>query len=495
MPSQTGRRLGWVIIIAFCAAFTVQASGDLDTPFGFHTANLSADDYNNAVWSTGARAIRESGPLASKLGAVWSTTPGDGYANHPPAIYSLTSLAQWLVGNDELAARMLALAASLLSVALLFLLMCELGLGPALSAASVCVGLSVPIFLTYGTMLDTWILALPLAVGHLLCWLRSLDRRPRVLLAGLTALALCLVAWEGVILVAVTTLSSVVLHRGRGVRALVVAPMIGGFCALTMTALWMLWVHGSLAGLLDQAVFRAGGGFGMSFDESVEGQVMTFSLGTYLERQWFFLEDLLGIPGIMILAVGMVALLAVRRYRLIGLAAAGTSLLYAGTFREGSFHHDYWNYWIVIPLVVGIGALASSINRLRGSGRPRPRLATAGCLLVLGSAVALMVVGFIAEPSTARHRTTDQQRIAEETPLRNPVSGRTWVPVVGAGGEPGWAGWGMNPVVRYYFHAPLRFATAEQAAAYVARYPDAWIVLNNQAVPGQVALAHLNGRP
>ena len=106
---------------------------------------------------------------STQSSAPYGATAGDyRYADHPPAIYSATALAQWLVPDDELGARLLVFVASILAAVILFLLLCELGLAPVLAAASVGIGLSVPMFLTYGTMLDTLMLGLPFAAGYLL---------------------------------------------------------------------------------------------------------------------------------------------------------------------------------------------------------------------------------------------------------------------------------------------------------------------------------------
>src|SRR5215218_4401549 len=93
-PARADRRFGWVILLVFCAAFTVKAATGLNAPFGFLPIGSSVDAYNGATWSTGARALRESGPIDSKFGAVWSGAARDyRYADHPPMIYPATAMA------------------------------------------------------------------------------------------------------------------------------------------------------------------------------------------------------------------------------------------------------------------------------------------------------------------------------------------------------------------------------------------------------------------
>jgi hypothetical protein len=475
VPARADRRLGWMILLAFCAAFTLKVAGGLNDPFGFHPVGSSVDAYNGAVWSTGARALRESGPIDSKFGAVPSGAEGDRYAHHPPGIYSMTALAQWLVPGDELAARLLVFLASLAAAVLLFLLLCELELAPVLAAASVGIGLSVPMFLTFGTMLDTVMLGLPFAAGYLVVWQRSLGGHPNYLCLAAAAAAVCLVAWEGVVLVAVTMVVTAVVSRDRERLSAIAAGGIGAVSAVVLTGLWQLWVYGGLTDVLDQGALRAGSS--------------GFSFGNYLDSQFSALRETFGLPAMVVLGVGAVVLVASRRYRPVGVAGLVTSIIYAVGFREGSFVHDYWNYWLVITFVVAIGAIASLLDQFRWrSWLP------AGCLL----ATVLVVVGFTAELNEQRLRTADERYVRMEAEFTKPARGQRWVPLVSNSlGPPGSAAKWVLPQARFYFRVPLRFATAREGALYARRHPDAWIVLNNgvtgggELVRGRDAVARL----
>jgi 4-amino-4-deoxy-L-arabinose transferase-like glycosyltransferase len=461
-PVRADRRLGWVILVLFCAAFTVKVAAGLSAPFGFDPVTSSVDAYNGATWSTGARALRESGPIDSKFGAVWSGTARDyRYADHPPLIYSATALAQWVVPDDELSGRLLVFVASILAAVILFLLLRELGLAPVLAAASVGIGLSVPMFLTYGTMLDTLMLGLPLAAWYLLLWQRSLNGRTSHVGLASAAAGVSLVAWEGVILVAATALVTVAMRRDRErLRAIAVAGL-GAAAAVVVTVLWQVWVYGGLTEVLDQAAVRAGG---------------AFTLSEYFHRQWSSTREMFGIPAFAVLGAGVIALLSSRRFRPVGLAALGTSIAYAIGFREGSFAHDYWNYWMIITLVLGIGAIASRLSRLRR----REWLLAAGLL-----ATGLVLFGFHAETHEANLRSVDERQAQREPGLTRPARGQRWVPVVSNSlGKPGSTAAWLLPQARYYFRVPLRFATANRAAAYARRHPHAWIVLNHGSVGG-----------
>jgi 4-amino-4-deoxy-L-arabinose transferase-like glycosyltransferase len=456
------RRLGWIILLVFCGAFALKVGGDLDAPFGFLPTGSSVDAYNAATWSTGARALRESGPIDSKFGAVWSGANGDRYADHPPGIYPATALAQWLVPDDELGARLLVLLASLAAAVLLFLLLCDLELAPVLAAASVGIGLSVPMFLTFGTMLDTLMLGLPFASAYLVLWNRGLRGRPKYLRLTAAAAAVCLVAWEGVILVAVTMVIMAAVRRDRERLRAIAAAGAGAASAVVATVLWQIWVYGGLKDVLDQGALRAG--------------TSGFSVADYLDSQISALRETFGIPAFVVLGIGVVVFVANQRFRPVGVAALGTSIVYAVGFRQGSFVHDYWNYWLVITFVVAVGAIASLFDRFRSRS-----WVPIGCLL----ATVLVVVGFRAELNEQRLRTDGERYARAQAGFTKPARGQAWVPLVSSslGPRGSLATW-VFPQARFYFRVPLRFATAPEAASYARRHPDAWIVLNTGATGG-----------
>ena len=240
----------------FCGVFTLHVARGLNAPFGFLPSAGSVDAYNGAIWSTGARALRESGPIDSKFGAVWSDERDDRYDDQTPAIYPATALSQWLVPEDELGARLLVLAASVAAAVLLFLLLCELGVVPVLAAASVGVGLSVPMFLTYGTMLDTLMLALPFAVAYILFG-SEVSMVGRITLPS-DAPRRRSVSSRG------KASSGFRNNGGRDRRTPIAntsgrsAAGAGGAVALLVTGLWQVWVYGGLSEVLDQVPSEPG---------------------------------------------------------------------------------------------------------------------------------------------------------------------------------------------------------------------------------------------
>jgi len=177
-----------------------------------------------------------------------------------------------------------------------------------------------------------------------------------------------------------------------------------------------------------------------------------------------------------VLGVGVVVLVASRRFRPVGVAALATPVVYAVGFREGSYVHDYWNYWLVITFVVAIGAIASLLQHIRlRSWLP------VGCVV----AALLVVVGFRAELDEQRLRADGERYAQTEAGFTKPDRGQGWVPLVSSSlGPPGSLATWVFPQARFYFGVPLRFATARVAASYARRHPHAWVVLNTGATGG-----------
>ena len=96
------------------------------------------------------------------------------------------------------------------------------------------------------------------------------------------------------------------------------------------------------------------------------------------ELEWATRHDvgmMFGIPA-LVAAVGLIAAVVDRRTRGLTIVALGVTLSYPVVFRSGAVNHDYWNYWLLLP--VGLG-LAAGFDRL---------LRTPGATARLGQALA-----------------------------------------------------------------------------------------------------------
>ena len=52
-----------------------------------------------------------------------------------------------------------------------------------------------------------------------------------------------------------------------------------------------------------------------------------------------------------------------RTFRPIVAVSLGTVVLYALAFRQGSSIHDYWNYWLLLPLALVLLALRQLLKQ------------------------------------------------------------------------------------------------------------------------------------
>jgi hypothetical protein len=313
------------------------------------------------------------------------------------------------------------------------------------------------------------VIGLPFGVAYLLLWQRDLDARGnRVALAVAAGLAV-LAAWEGGLLVAITIALTLAFRRGRERWRTITAATSGVAVGALVTTAWLLWVNGSFERIVHQGLFRANGG----------GPA---TLGDYLDQQWSWLRALFGVPALVLLVLGLAAIALQPRFRPVGIAAFATTVVYAGAFHQGSWQHDYWNYWLVVTLVIGSGAIAAIVWQARRRG-----LTIAVCAL----AIAVVVTSFTAA-TPIYLRTGGRDHAPELAATRRPVPGQRWVPYVAADARRigSSAVWEL-PQERFYLQAPLRFATRAQATAFVERHPNFWVVVRSRVVRGRDALTLL----
>ena len=360
MPSITGRQAVPVALLVLGAAYLALMLPTLRAPFGD-----SHDGRNAGVWAAGSRALREDGPIDSVLGARHQD--GTVYANHPPALLSATALAETVGGEHPASTRAPALLASLAAIPLLYLLLRALDLSAAAALLGTTAAVATPMFRTFGAMVDTPVLGLPVGIAVLLAWARRragtpLPRWAEVLVGGLAAL----VAWQCVLAVVV-----VVLARRKG--SLPLAAGVAGGLALTL--LWIGVASGGLGGLLDVFVTRTGNDEGRTLADAVASQ-----------RLW--LSDLLGPAGLGVLAA-LVAL-ADRRHRIAAAVLLATSFGWAVVMTDGAAVHSYWLYWAIVPAAFGVAWTVEVLLTV-----PSPVLRPAGAVAVgLLAVVGLATTSF-----------------------------------------------------------------------------------------------------
>lgn len=389
--------VGFGVALLVALALVVLAWPRISAPFGD-----SDEGINGAVWATNSRALREAGPIDSRLGG--RRLDGTSYATHPPLIVVSTATAESIAGEHEWATRAPAWIASVAAIGLLYLLARSTGAGSPASAAAAAAAALTPMFFTYGFMLDTPVVALPFGVAVLLLWYRQW-RAPAgqrgwhpVAVAAVCALA-ALAGWQAALLVGLASVT--LLARARtGLRRAVTDALpfiIGGAIGIALSLGWIWWVYGDFATLGDKFFRRSGESNPVGIDDMASFQV-----------PW--LTQLLGLGLIGIGAC--IAALWDRRFRPLAAMSLGIVVVYAVVFRQAAAGHQYWNYWALIPCAVGF---AWAFDRL---ARDVPARALAPVLA--GVCVVIGVVNLFVLRSEALDFIDEGHEVAElviRTPL------------------------------------------------------------------------------
>jgi len=242
---------------------------------------------------------------------------------------------------------------------------------------------ATPMFLVYGAMLDTPVTSLPFGLAVLVVWQRALrgQRVPWPLAAGLATLAV-LAGWQSLLVAAVVGAWALLrLKRGSGDRTSNAAFAGGSLVGAVLLTGWLLWAFGgTLAPLFDQFRVRTGETVPIplsSLAGALRGEVTTM----------FGIAAVLG-------AAGLIIALRDRRTRAMATVALVVTLPYPVVFRSGAVNHDYWTYWFLLPIGVGLAAGADRPLASRGATVRREVLVTATAVV----AALLLTVGLWTKP-------------------------------------------------------------------------------------------------
>ena len=194
----------------------------------------------------------------------------------------------------------------------------------------------------------------------------------------------------------------------------------GALAGIGLLLAWLLWVFdGTLGPLLDQFRFRTG------------SSTQRVDLGNLLYAQRQYGAALLGVIGV-IAVPGLVLALFDRRVRAPGALAIGVTVSYTLLFRAGAVNHDYWGYWFLLPVTIGLGAGCDRLLRYWRS-RGRGQLGLTVGVVVLG--VLLTLVVWARPPAAESHKIDgfDVAAVVAGVTL-GPGQGAAWY--AGAVGEP-----------------------------------------------------------
>ena len=447
-----------VVLLAIAASFLWYAGPQLTAPFG-----ESHDGLNAATWANGSRFLRQVGPIDSAIGG--RRADGSYYANHPPLIYPLTALAEEVAGEHPLTTRAPAWIATLLAIPLLWLVLRRLRLGPLASVIGVACAATTPMLFVYGGMLDTPVLAFPVGVLVFLVWLRSWDGDDSSpWLVGLLGLVAALTAWQAVLAVGLASVSLAWrAHRRRSGFATPAALAIGGATGTVLTAAWAAWVTGSATGLLDQFRMRSGGEGGATWAGMVSNQA-----------EW--LSHLLGLAIIGVLVCLIVAVRDRGRRQAAAIGSLAIVFGYAVLLHSGAYVHQYWNYWVILPVAIGTGIGVDVITRALRSRGTSAQVATVAVV-----ALGLLVVGSSRLADSPDRSMMDQGDVPARLLLSRPLpADQDTMRYVGAIYQP--ESW-----MTYLTGRPVSALTdPDELVAMAARQPDAVVLTVNSCIAGDM---------
>ncbi|MBS4011129.1 MAG: glycosyltransferase family 39 protein [Roseovarius sp.] len=348
------------VLAALCAIPLMKGTMLLDEPYGD-----SHDGRNGAVWASSAEALR-AGPMTSRWGAVW--LDGTTYANHPPAIQTVVATAELVGGNHSRSHRTAMLISLWLALVLLYALLRELRFSVPTALLGVGSLAVTPFVRIYGTMVDTPILGLPIAICTLLGLVR-LERRRTVdaWLLGLLVLG-PLVSWQMVFLDALVLVAVLVRKDLRGWFRVTAAAFAGGMAALGG---WLLWVHGGVGPVLDVFLTRSAASGDLAGGPAEALDLQSAALQVFL--------------GPLFLALGATVIAALRRgdRQVVAAMSIVVVLGYAALTSNGAAIHDYWSYWALLPMALGVALVGEFVvgHLSRWSfGRPTQAIASAALI-------------------------------------------------------------------------------------------------------------------
>ena len=396
---------------------------------------LNHDGQNLGVFALGSRGLRESGPIVSHLGSHLAITDVV-YANHPPLIYWVTALSESLLGVHPWSTRLPTILAGLSLIVLLPRLLRTLGHDRDVAVIATIATLGSVMFFVYGAMLDTPMLGLPLAVAAITEWVRW-DRgeaRSSRTLVILTVLC-CLAGWEAVALCWMA--AGVGLFRSRRDRDPVGTRRRGfvlmALAAAGTTALvgaWIRWSYGGFDDISQQFLRRSGHG------------ASNLGLVQAMQIQSGYLNDVFGWGLLLVAAIGLVAAGRRREIRSVVLLIAGVVTLYSLMFWQAATYHDYWHYWMLLPIAVGLAEVARwATSRFGSAGR------------LAAALVAVALVGVtVGTSSVAEQSAVTGFDMASLLDLADRPADQSTIYTVGFGEPTSWVSYDTGlPVVALQF--------------------------------------------
>ena len=429
---------------------------------------------NDAVHAQFARNHIQYGLAYTALYSIWGDTIApppqpERYLNHPPLVALGTAVPLLLFGDHEWSARLVPIAATVGSTALLMTIVSRLG-SPLLGALAGFFYATLPLTAYFGRMVcheaPVQFFSLLMIHGYLE-WTTTYDGpcRPR----------------RGALVYAI----GAVLGIGTGWASLLAAGLLwawhgGRVLRRAGQARLLLWLAAIPALALGAVVLHIAAGCGWELDlfrtllesRSLRGEGGQQPWSAWLAMQWLYFVRNFTWPGALaaVLSVPVLVGAQVRAGRggaaslLTGNLAAVAALcglqgvLWVVAFKNGSWFHDYWQFYLAPYVAL---CMAGLVVAVRTALTPlAPRLARTAVMLLM---VAPMPFAATALDFYAGHRLVDPEYIRALVKLGEQVSRRA----------PAWTSHRLqesaetfgrytyrwpDPTVAYYANRPLFYS-------------------------------------
>lgn len=391
---RTDRR-GWLgvgLITAVVAATWVPLLG---APFG--------DNHSGGItgrYALHLRNLQEKGLIDSHLGADWQPYSQEPYAHHPPLRNMLDALFGSLPGDGEYQLRIAPFLLALLAIPAAAALLRGLGIRWAPTLLAVGLMVVTGYFWIYGHL--RYDLGLILALSALIVQLRQRSRPPRwmVIVTCAVALMATLQSWPGI---ATATALLLWLAVARRIDRVTVAVGLTTAAGVAISLAYMIGVHG-VGPLLRQT------------DERTSSA--SYTAADFLVRQSNYAFDLLPAWYLILFPIGLLAGLVNRRTRTYLAVSTVFAAGWVLVLHNGAYNHNFWAFLVLVPGLVGMGAL---LDRL-ASGIPARRVAVGATVAALALTTGAAVL-YDGVSQQYHYQPTNAGRVAAD---HQPASGQEY---------------------------------------------------------------------
>ncbi len=421
-------------------------------------------DYDNADFTFRARNGNRNDDLRSQFGVTvnaytrWGERTGKPtyYTDHPFLMKALFQQFTRVVGTDEWVSRVFYLLVSLAIAGGFYTILLQSTSSLLGSLAGALTLVSLPLFAVYQTCVkfetDGMAIAVWLFIA-LMGYLRTGARRWLITYAAL-AVAAALAHWTSLLFGGVLTIIlAVVAWRARdaAARRASVVTAVALTAGLTMLLGLMSYLQGSI------------GGARVALTSAFARRAADIPAADWWATQWIYLRrnfaDLFPwiIPALALALCLLWSVPALARYArqlaeprsfFMFLAASLTvGLVWILAFRQGSFVHIYWQFWLALPIASLVGVFVA---------RVRSRLLTAA-----GMAGVAFLIAHLLGAERAAYASVRSDQLGTPTDVaflrslqQDKFKRLVFVPISNAALNQ----WFQGPLFEYYTDRPVTIA-------------------------------------